>query len=387
MVRRPSTERRKRDGPDGGATRPTPGDVAWPDGSPHDDLDRALVASFRAHSLESQFYLQAVADRLDMTTADFACLTLLLLEGACTAGRLAERTGLTTGAITGVVDRLERQGRVRRGVDPADRRRVIVEPNRERARDLAEVLGPMVADARRLHAQFSRDELAHVLRFVDQARAMLASNTARLRSAEALLRQADGVVSVPRGAQNRAVLHLAGLASRMRVHAGDLGDALCRVDFGGAAPTVRAWPGHVVVQLRGRARAAARGEILISADVVWDVTINGGCSFLDVDLRHARLSGLTLRGGARRLELQLPLPEGVVPVRVMGGASRIVVRRPADVPVGVRIRGGASEVVVDGTRVRPGPGGARFPASATAGPAGYEVELFGGASRLVVEPQ
>jgi DNA-binding MarR family transcriptional regulator len=348
------------------------------------DLHGQLLAAFRAHSLESELFLHAVADRLDMTTADFVCLTLLLLEGPCTAGRLAERTGLSTGAITGVVDRLSGQGRVQREVDPADRRRVVVEPVRQRAQDLAEVLGPMVADARRLHDRFRPEELEAVLRFVGEARQMLARHTTYLRSGEPLSQAPDGVVTVPKGKSPSAVLHVVGLPSRFRLAAADLGDELCRVDLGGRTPSVRAWSNHVMVQFRGRARAAPHGELLLHQGVRWTVEINGGCSHLDVDLRPASVAAVLVRGGARQLELDLPAPDSVVPVRVLGGAVRMVVRRPAGVPVGVRIRGGASEVMVDGARVRSASGGTRFVSGAEAVP-GYEVELHGGASRLVIE--
>ena len=67
-----------------------------------------------------------------LNSTDFASLCLLLVHGAAPAGRLAELTGLTTGAVTGLVDRLERAGLVRREVDPGDRRKVIVVPDAAR---------------------------------------------------------------------------------------------------------------------------------------------------------------------------------------------------------------------------------------------------------------
>lgn len=65
-------------------------------------------------------------------STDFGALCLLLLHGPAPAGRLAELTGLTTGAVTGVIDRLERAELVHREVDSADRRKVIVVPDAER---------------------------------------------------------------------------------------------------------------------------------------------------------------------------------------------------------------------------------------------------------------
>ena len=79
-----------------------------------------------------------IAARAGINPTDLESLDLLRRHGPMTAGRLAELTGLTTGAITGVIDRLERRGYARREADPADRRRVIVRADLERAgQDLA----------------------------------------------------------------------------------------------------------------------------------------------------------------------------------------------------------------------------------------------------------
>ncbi|GEL20241.1 MarR family transcriptional regulator [Pseudonocardia asaccharolytica] len=69
---------------------------------------------------------QAVAAQVGLGATDLQCLAVLQETGAVTAGELATRTGLTTGGITRVVDRLDRAGFVRREPDPRDRRRVRV---------------------------------------------------------------------------------------------------------------------------------------------------------------------------------------------------------------------------------------------------------------------
>src|SRR3982074_1918747 len=69
---------------------------------------------------------QTIASRVGISSSDLECLDFLNLEGRVTAGRLAEVTGLTTGAITGVVDRLEKAGFVRRERDENDRRKVFI---------------------------------------------------------------------------------------------------------------------------------------------------------------------------------------------------------------------------------------------------------------------
>ena len=71
-------------------------------------------------------------EEVGLNPTDFASLCLLLLNGPAPAGRLAELTGLTTGAVTGLVDRLERAGLVQRQVDPSDRRKVIIVPDAKR---------------------------------------------------------------------------------------------------------------------------------------------------------------------------------------------------------------------------------------------------------------
>ena len=80
----------------------------------------------RRSSAQGVLFGQTVANVVGISGSDLECLDFLNLEGRVTAGRLAEVTGLTTGAITGVVDRLEKAGLVRRERDPDDRRKVFI---------------------------------------------------------------------------------------------------------------------------------------------------------------------------------------------------------------------------------------------------------------------
>src|ERR1700709_952155 len=80
-----------------------------------------LEHAVRRSSAQGVIFGQAVADSVGISGSDLECMDFLILEGRVTAGRLAEVTGLTTGAITGVVDRLEKGGLVRREGDGADR--------------------------------------------------------------------------------------------------------------------------------------------------------------------------------------------------------------------------------------------------------------------------
>jgi DNA-binding MarR family transcriptional regulator len=85
-----------------------------------------LENAVRRSSAQGAIFSQTVASRAGISSSDMECLDFLNLEGRVTAGRLAEVTGLTTGAITGVVDRLEKAGLVRRERDDSDRRKVFI---------------------------------------------------------------------------------------------------------------------------------------------------------------------------------------------------------------------------------------------------------------------
>src|SRR5215467_14448614 len=114
------------------------------------DLMAALEREFREMSAATIMFHQAVADRLGMNVTDHKCADILSRTGPITAGELAERTGLTTGAITGVIDRLAKAGFVRRAKDPHDRRRVIIEPLSDR---LAQKIGPLFESMARATAE------------------------------------------------------------------------------------------------------------------------------------------------------------------------------------------------------------------------------------------
>src|SRR5258708_23091661 len=73
-------------------------------------LMKELEHAIRRSSGVGAIFSQTVADRAGVSSSDLECLDFLNLEGRVTAGRLAEGTGLTTGAITRVVDRLEKAG-------------------------------------------------------------------------------------------------------------------------------------------------------------------------------------------------------------------------------------------------------------------------------------
>jgi DNA-binding MarR family transcriptional regulator len=150
------------------------------------ELLAALNDEFRQLSTATILFHQAIADRLGMNVTDHKCADVLSRTGPITAGELARRTGLTTGAITGVIDRLEKAGFVRRAKDAGDRRRVIIEPLVER---MERVIGPlfvsMAAASGELCARYSTEELAVIRDFTARAREMAGEETRKLREEKA----------------------------------------------------------------------------------------------------------------------------------------------------------------------------------------------------------
>jgi len=163
------------------------------DSDKRSDLLGALGDQFRQLATATILFHQAVADRLGMHVTDHKCADILFRAGPITAGDLAERTGLTTGAITGVIDRLEKAGFVRRANDPGDRRRVIIEPLPKRIEreigPLFESIGRAMAD---LCAQYSTPELAAIHDFIGRFNQVAYEETRKLREGEGHAKPAKG---------------------------------------------------------------------------------------------------------------------------------------------------------------------------------------------------
>ena len=139
---------------------------------------------------------QAIADRLGMHVTDHKCAEVLLRTGPITAGDLAQRTGLTTGAITGVIDRLEKAGFARRAKDAADRRRVIIEPLPERIeREIAPLFESISREMGDLCADYSTAELSFIRDFIVRFRQGVVNATRELRQGEAQAERSEATTS------------------------------------------------------------------------------------------------------------------------------------------------------------------------------------------------
>ena len=126
-----------------------------------------VVAAFRASGNQDEAFDNLAAARLGVSRTDLHCLNAIEHAHGLTAGGLATAVGLTSGAVTGVVDRLERAGLARRVADPSDRRRVKVEVTPAFYERAGEIWGPVHADWQRTIAgEFTVAELERIAAFL-----------------------------------------------------------------------------------------------------------------------------------------------------------------------------------------------------------------------------
>jgi DNA-binding MarR family transcriptional regulator len=146
------------------------------------ELLAALGEEFRELSTATIMFHQAIADRLSMNVTDHKCAWILVRDGPITAGELARCTGLTTGAITGVIDRLEKAGFARRVRDAGDRRRVIIEPDLKRIeRRIGTLFESMTRATAELCAGYSVQELILIRDFAARSRQVAEEETRKVR--------------------------------------------------------------------------------------------------------------------------------------------------------------------------------------------------------------
>jgi DNA-binding MarR family transcriptional regulator len=143
-----------------------------------------IVDKFREMSTEAIMFHQALADELGLYITDHKCMDIIHRFGAMPAGRLGEMTGLTTGAITGMIDRLEKAGYVRRTNDPKDRRKTVVEPirNKKLERRIEMTFTPLHKRMHKVLSSYSDNELTFLLDAMTELIEQTHEESKRLRS-------------------------------------------------------------------------------------------------------------------------------------------------------------------------------------------------------------
>jgi DNA-binding MarR family transcriptional regulator len=151
------------------------------DAHDHTDIRARLGTLTRRHSTATVLFHHAMAERLGLGPSDHKCLDLLLQHEHMTGSRLAAMTGLTTGAVTGVVNRLEQSGYVRRSPDPADGRRQLLQPVPERIAEVGSLFEQYGPDLTNLVAGMDRDQVSAVTTFLERATDSLEQRSTMLR--------------------------------------------------------------------------------------------------------------------------------------------------------------------------------------------------------------
>ncbi len=351
---------------------------------------------------------EAVALQFGLNRTDLRCLVILYRRGRLTAGELAEESGLTPGAITTVLDRLERGGWANRVPDPADRRRVLVVSTVATREIGARIQGEVELATRRLLDDQPSDQLTVIRDYLRGTREVYEAQVAQLTAegapgANPRESQKEGItlgVVIAGGkakpAESSAPLDAAAGrleftkgAAKVSIKGDPAVTGLYHARFDGPVPEIKVDGGTVTVQQRRRFRPfdwrAQSADFSLSTAVPWDISLRGGMWKLSADLRALRVTSLEVGGGASDIEIWLPEPVGTVPVRVSGGASKVVLRRPKGAEARAEVSGGASQLQFDDQRLGAVGGRTVLATSGFADAADrYEIRFSGGASQLTV---
>ncbi|HEY3524238.1 MAG TPA: MarR family transcriptional regulator [Candidatus Limnocylindrales bacterium] len=348
-----------------------------------------VLRSLRRTNLRASVFGQSIAIRLGLSDSDVEALETLIDTGAATAGRLAELMGLTTGAVTRLVDRLEQAGYVRRVADPGDRRRVIIEVVPEKAAAIEAMFASLGAEAAEEVARYTDSQLELINDFLTRMADVTREQAERLREYESSGsgEPARGEHAAPVGDLDQARLLFRSGASNLTLRGGSGLTDLYRARFEGAVPRVTVRDGTVSVQYRGFGWGGRpKAEVDLNTAVAWRIEVQGGASSVAGRLEEVPLRGVEVVGGASDLDLVVGRPTGHVPIRIVGGASKLRLSRPAGVAVRAVVSGGVGRIEVDGQRMAAQGGNTTLesPGAARAEDR-YEVQIVGGAGRLTIE--
>ena len=147
------------------------------------DLIEKLIREYRTSSNQDDAFDSLAAECLGVSESDLRCLNIVENNGGISAGELAVEAGLTAGAVTGVIDRLEKIGYARRTPDPNDRRRVRVEVTPTFYRAAEPLWGPMAAEWQSMLARrFTIEELERITAFLRATNDLARRHLDRLRN-------------------------------------------------------------------------------------------------------------------------------------------------------------------------------------------------------------
>lgn len=307
-----------------------------------------LAQEMRQRNGLSASFVRAAAARIGVTVTDMEVIESLTSTGPMTAGQLAALTGLTTGAITGMLNRLEEAGYVRRERDPEDARRVIVRlsPDTDHMRGLGPAFDSIGKAWEEQVAQYDDEQIAFLIDFLKRSNTVTRQEIQWLREAP---EGKEGIFSAPLGDLASGQL-IVSRAARLSVRANAEMAEIYQARFEGPAPDVKAEEGTITIRYPRRLGWGWKqlaAEVTLNAAIPWQIIVKGGAAMIVGELGGLDLAGLEAKGGMSMIRLELPEPSGVVPIRISGGASEVVVRRPAGVAARAHLAGWVSTFVFD----------------------------------------
>jgi DNA-binding MarR family transcriptional regulator len=150
----------------------------------HSELLDSLQEQSRELSTRTVIFHHLIGERLGLNPTDHKCLDVIIrAKTPMTASQLAEETGLSTGAITGVVDRLEKAGYVKRKRDTNDRRLIFIKPLLDKAMiKLGPIFEPIRKASMNLYSKYTDEELTTILDFITNCNRMTQNLTAEMKT-------------------------------------------------------------------------------------------------------------------------------------------------------------------------------------------------------------
>jgi DNA-binding MarR family transcriptional regulator len=149
--------------------------------SKHERLVQSVISCLRDLDGELDLMDQTIADALGLNRTDAQCMDIITRAGPVTPGALAQRIGLTAGAVTTVLDRLEAGGWIRRRRDTQDRRRILVERNDAKARRVGRLYHDLQRGTHRLAHRYSDSQLELIVEFLGATVGLVSTHRASLR--------------------------------------------------------------------------------------------------------------------------------------------------------------------------------------------------------------
>ena len=352
-------------------------------------VSKELTRELRQLTSLSASILRVAATRAGLAVTDMQVIDLLDLTGPATAGQLAELTGLTTGAITRILDRLEKAGFIRRERDRSDGRKIIVrlaggKGNLQALRLILDSVGEAWGETAE---RYDEEQTALLLSFLTHSNTLSRQKLARLQ--QEAPSDEEEVFSAPLEDRERGRLVLSCGISRLSLRADGRMPRLYQARFEGPVPKVSVKDEVVTVRyprrLLGLGEKQGWAEVVLNATIPWQIVIQREATEVEADLGGLDLANLKLMGGFNTLRLKLPAPSGVVPIHITGGASEITVARPAGTAAQVHLKGGVSTLVFD-EQTFSGMGNTARLQSSGFDPAvpRYDIEITGYANRVTI---